>query len=146
MGVSGGSCTAQPLPAASLAAVGRCSTSATLTVRPSAFDSRRASVTARSELPPSSKKLVSTLTASASRPSTAANTSRTAASAAVRGGTAVALELSASDGDGSCLRSILPLLVRGHARTPTTADGTMYAGSAPAAPASVASCPNCTAS
>ena len=33
-------------------------------------------------------------------------------------------------GGGRRLRSILPLLVRGHASTPTTTDGTMYEGSA----------------
>eukprot|EP00964_Phaeocystis_antarctica_P025696 scaffold14468_cov64-Phaeocystis_antarctica.AAC.7 len=48
-------------------------------------------------------------------------------------------------GAGSRLRSILALLVRGHSRTLTTIDGTMYAGSAAAAPASAATRPNGTA-
>ena len=88
-------------------------------------------------MPPSSKKLASTLTAAASTPSTAANASRAAASSAVRGATtAAASDASARDGAGSRRRSILPLLVRGHASTPTTTDGSMYAGSADRAPPS----------
>ena len=38
------------------------------------------------------------------------------------------------NGAGSRLRSILPLLVRGHVSMPTTTDGSMYAGSAVRAP------------
>ena len=110
-----------------------------------------ATATARSELPPSSKKLASTLTDAASTtPSTDANASRAALSSAERGATTAppaepAAALAASAAAGSRLRSILPLLVRGHASTPTTTDGTMYAGSADRKPPSDAARLNATA-
>eukprot|EP00966_Prymnesium_polylepis_P226486 5239000-Prymnesium_polylepis.1 len=64
------------------ATVGRCITSVAPTDRGRIVDSLRASTTAFSELPPSSKKLASTLIVSGSTPSTAANTSLTATSKA----------------------------------------------------------------
>ena len=116
-------------PAASAAGVRLPSTSATPTSRPSASVSRRANATARSELPPSSKKLASTLIDSADSPSTPANAKRAAASEAERGATMAAASAPPASAAGSCLRSILPLLVRGHALTPITSCGSMYAGS-----------------
>eukprot|EP00966_Prymnesium_polylepis_P297642 6877013-Prymnesium_polylepis.1 len=45
-------------------------------------------------------------------------------------------------GGGSCLRSILLLLVRGHSSTPTTSEGSMYAGSDSRTPRSARSWSN----
>ena len=111
--------------AASPAAVGCATTSAGLTDRPRAAASSRASRTAWSELPPSSKKLASTLIASAATPSTAANAARAAVSSGVRGPTIADASAGCTSAAGSRRRSILPLLERGHASMPTTTDGTM---------------------
>ena len=105
---SGGSSTPNPPSPtldASPAAVGRCSTSATATSRPSAAHSARDSSTARRELPPSSKKLASTLTDSAPSRSTPAIASRAADSDALRGPTTdpPAHADDASDGDANDL-------------------------------------------
>ena len=119
-----------PAEAASAAGVGAWKSARTGTEIPCSL-SRPVSAIASSECPPSAMKSSSGPTWS--RPRTSANARQMISSRTVTGPRPVEPGGSAACGAGSACLSTLPLAVTGSASSTTTAEGTMYSGSWPAA-------------